>query len=201
MSHAPQPTRPGLLKRLFAAVQEISPSDESAPARVADPAGDSGAAKPRLGHQPVLHEILARQILDAHLRNRHQLLDRAPSDFRSFNAEETRLLVLAMAAAAHADGGLDATERGRIGGRLRTSSLEEEDRNRLERLIEEPQCLEELVRRVDSPRMAARFYAVSLATVDKNAPINRSYLRYLAQRLGLPADLVVRLNRQMGLRL
>ncbi|MBK1838525.1 DUF533 domain-containing protein [Azospirillum sp. YIM B02556] len=200
MSHARQPTKPGLLKRLFATVQQASPS-EPAPALVAGPAGEPGATKSRLGHRPVLHEMLARQILDAHLRNRHQLLDRAPSDFRTFNAEETRLLVLAMAAAAHADGGLDAAERDRIGSRLRTSSLEEEERSRLERMIEEPQCLEELVRRVDTPRMAARFYAVSLATVDKNAPINRSYLRYLAQRLGLPADLVVRLNRQMGLRL
>jgi uncharacterized membrane protein YebE (DUF533 family) len=190
MTQVPQT---GILKRLFSGAPE-------APLPDAAPAADPAPPKPRLGHEPALHAMLARQILDAHLRNRHQLLDRAPSDFRTFNAEETRLLVLAMAAAAHADGGLDATERIRIGSRLRTSSLEEEERNRLERMVEEPQCLEELVRRIDSPRMAARFYAVSLATVDKNAPINRSYLRYLAQRLGLPADLVVRLNRQMGLR-
>lgn len=201
MSHAPLPTGSGLLKRLFAAVQEAAPSTASPPASVVEAEGEPGAAKSRLGHQPVLHGMLARQILDAHLRNRHQLLDRAPSDFRSFSPEETSLLVLAMAAAAHADGGLDATERSRIGSRLRTSNLGEEERNQLERMVEEPQCLEELARRIDSPRMAARFYAVSLATVDKNAPINRSYLRYLAQRLGLPADLVVRLNRQMGLRL
>lgn len=191
MTQVPQT---GILKRLFSGAPEAPLPDAAGIA-------DSTPPKPRLGHEAALHAMLARQILDAHLRNRHQLLDRAPSDFRSFNAEETRLLVLAMAAAAHADGGLDATERSRIGSRLRTSSLEEEERNRLERMVEEPQCLEELVRRIDSPRMAARFYAVSLATVDKNAPINRSYLRYLAQRLGLPADLVVRLNRQMGLRL
>ncbi|PWC90984.1 hypothetical protein TSH100_02565 [Azospirillum sp. TSH100] len=129
------------------------------------------------------------------------MLDRAPSDFRTASAQETHILVLAMATAAQADGELDATELGRIRGRLQTSSLDEESRTRLERMVEEPQCLEGLVRRIDTPRLAACFYAVSLATVDKNAPINRSYLRYLAQRLGLPADLVVRLNRQMGLRL
>ena len=189
-----QDLQTGFLKRLFGGAPK-APLPEVAPA--ADPA----PPKPRLGHEPALHAMLARQILDAHLRNRHQLLDRAPTDFRTAGAEETRLLVLAMAAAAHANGELDATERGRIRSRLHTSSLDEEARTELERMVEEPQCLEELVRRIDSPRLAARFYAVSLATVDKNAPINRSYLRYLAQRLGLPADLVVRLNRQMGLRL
>ncbi len=194
----PSLPKPSLLTRLFGGAQE---APVPAPAPTAAGPAQTGEARPRLGHEPVLHAMLARQILDAHLRNRHQLLDRAPADFRSFDAEETDLLVRAMAAAAHADGELDATERGRIRSRLNTSSLDEEDRDRLQRQVEEPQCLEELIRRVDGPRMAARFYAVSLATVDKHAPINRSYLRYLAQRLGLPADLVVRLNRQMGLRL
>ncbi|WP_377805344.1 DUF533 domain-containing protein [Azospirillum sp. A29] len=188
----------GLLKRLFAGAPE-APAPDAAPDATlgADPAPPTS----RLGHEPALHAMLGRQILDAHLRNRHQLLDRAPTDFRTADADETHLLVLAMSAAAQADGELDAIERGRIRSRLGTSSLDEEARSRLEQLVDEPQCLEELVRRIDTPRLAARFYAVSLATVDKNAPINRSYLRYLAQRLGLPADLVVRLNRQMGLRL
>lgn len=196
----PSLPKPSLLSRLFGGAQEAPVPDPLPTPTSAKPA-ETGGARPRLGHEPVLHTMLARQILDAHLRNRHQLLDRAPTDFRNFDAEETDLLVRAMAAAAHADGELDATERGRIRSRLNTSSLEKEDRDRLQRQVEQPQCLEELIRRVDGPRMAARFYAVSLATVDKHAPINRSYLRYLAQRLGLPADLVVRLNRQMGLRL
>lgn len=188
----------GLLKRLFAGAPE-APTPDAAPN--ATLAADPAPPKSRLGHEPTLHAMLGRQILDAHLRNRHQLLDRAPTDFRTAAADETHLLVLAMSAAAQADGELDAIERGRIRSRLGTSSLDEEARRRLEQLVDQPQCLEELVRRIDTPRLAARFYAVSLATVDKNAPINRSYLRYLAQRLGLPADLVVRLNRQMGLRL
>lgn len=154
----------------------------------------------RMGHRPVLHAVLARQILDAHLRNRHQLLDPAPADLRTATPEEARLLVRAMAAAAHADGDLDAMERGRIKGVLHGSALPEEERRALERIVEEPQCLETLARQVTTPALAARFYAVSLAAVDRNAPVGRSYLRYLAQRLNLPADLVVRLNRRLGLR-
>ncbi|WP_448203279.1 DUF533 domain-containing protein [Azospirillum sp. sgz302134] len=172
-----------------------APSDEPD----ANGLGNNGLGT-RLGHLPALHEVLARHILNAHLRNRHQLMDPAPSDLRTASAEEARLLIRAMAAAAHADGGLDQLERGRIRSVLRTSALDEEDRRELERLVEEPQCLEELVRQVGTPRMAARFYAVSLAVLDKNEPVNRAYLRYLAQRLGLPGDLVVRLNRRLGMR-
>lgn len=196
---------PGLLKRLFGGSPDQTssaiPTAVSTAIPTREPEPEAGPLGSRLGHQPVLHEMLARQILDAHLRNRHQLLDRAPSDLQTVSPAEARLLVRAMAAAAHANGKLDGMELGRIRAKLRSSPLDEEDRRTLENSLEEPQCLEELVRQVDSPRLAARFYAVSLAAVDKNAPINRSYLRYLAQRLGLPADLVVRLNRQMGLRL
>lgn len=196
--------KPSLLKRLFGGSPNSPPAIPTVipPAiPTGEPEADASPLGSRLGHQPVLHEMLARQILDAHLRNRHQLHDRAPADLATASPEEARLLVRAMAAAAHANGKLDGMELGRIRGKLRSSPLDEEDQRALESSLEEPQCLEELVRQVDSPRLAARFYAVSLAVVDRNAPINRSYLRYLAQRLGLPADLVVRLNRQMGLRL
>lgn len=196
--------KPGLLKRLFGGSPDSPPPIPTAiPTAIptGEPEAEASLLGSRLGHRPVLHEMLARQILDAHLRNRHQLLDRAPADLGTASPEEARLLVRAMAAAAHANGKLDGMELGRIRGKLRSSTLDEEDQRALESSLEEPQCLEELVRKVDNPRLAARFYAVSLAAVDKNAPINRSYLRYLAQRLGLPADLVVRLNRQMGLRL
>jgi len=154
----------------------------------------------RFGHQPVLHAVLARQILNAHLRNRHQILDPPPSDLRAVDAAEASLLIRAMAAAAHANGTLDPMELGRIRTALQTSVLGEEERQELERTIGEPQSLEALVRQVTTPRIASRFYAVSLAVLDKDSAVNRAYLRYLAQRLGLPADLVVRLNRRLGMR-
>ncbi|MBP2312849.1 DUF533 domain-containing protein [Azospirillum soli] len=159
----------------------------------------------RLGHQPVLLATLARQILEAHLRQRHWLLDLPTSDLHTVAAEEADLLIRAMAAAAHADGGLDPREHGRIRAALRTSQIGEAERRDLKRIIEEPPCLETLLRRVNTPRMAARFYAVSLAVLDlavsgREAAVNRSYLRYLAHRLDLPGDLVVRLNRRFGMR-
>lgn len=166
--------------------------------------GNNGLGR-RLGHQPVLFATLARQILEAHLRQRHRLLDLPTSDLHAVAAEEADLLIRAMAAAAHADGALDPRERGRIRAALRTSRIGEAERRDLERIIKEPPCLETLVRRADTPRMAARFYAVSLAVLDlavsdRETAVNRSYLRYLAHRLDLPGDLVVRLNRRFGMR-
>jgi hypothetical protein len=36
--------------------------------------------------------------------------------------------------------------------------------------------------------------------LDRYNNVHLAYLRYLAQRLGVPGDLVVRLNRRFGLR-
>lgn len=160
----------------------------------------SSPDRPRLGHMEELHKILASQVLLGHLQNRHQLLDPPPSDLHDLEAADAVLLVRAMIAAAHADGALDGQERGRIAGALNTTVLDEGERRRLDGLLEEPQCLEALLRQVATPKMASRFYAVSLAAVDKDSSVNLAYLRYLALRLGLPADMVVRLNLRMGLR-
>ncbi|WP_207482833.1 DUF533 domain-containing protein [Arenibaculum pallidiluteum] len=154
----------------------------------------------RLGHAEALHRILASKVLQGHLQNRHQLLDPPPSDLRDLSAEDATLLIRAMIAAAHANGDLDEQERRRISGVLSTTVLDADVRSVLERAMTEPVSLELLLRQVGSPWMASRFYAVSLAAVDKESAVNRAYLNYLALRLGLPADLVVRLNRRMGLR-
>lgn len=153
----------------------------------------------RLGHMPVLHAVLARKILDSHLRNRNQLLDPPPSDLRAVPAAEARRLIQAMAAAAHADGGLDAMEKNRIRAALSTSTIAAEERRSLEQSLKDPVCLESLLRGVSTPQEASRFYAVSLAAVEKGNALNRAYLRYLALRLGLPSDLVVRLNRRFNM--
>jgi uncharacterized membrane protein YebE (DUF533 family) len=188
-----------------AAGEELLSAGEPVVERPPGPASQGGAAhrsplpRGRPGHTPVLHAILASKILHGHLQNRNQLLDPPPSDLSSVDSEEAALLVRVMAAAAHADGELDANERARIVAALQTTGLGSGDRERLEQAITEPPPLESLIRSIGSPQSAARVYAVSLAVLDKAAAVNRAYLRYLAQRLALPADLTVRLNRRFGL--
>lgn len=119
-----------------------------------------------------------------------------PSRLEGLSPEVAELLIRAMAAAAHADGGIDALERTRIERALNTSVAEESRGEVLRTELVDPPCLEALVRRVSDQEVAGRFYAVSVRTVRRGLATNRAYLDYLANRLGLPQDLVVRLNRR-----
>lgn len=159
-------------------------------------------AQPRRrgGHEPILHQVLAQKILHGHLENRHQLIDRGLADLRERPAAEAALLIRAMAAAAHADGELDAHELEIIREALASTRLDRDERDRLKEEITEPPSLEALARRVEpSSRAAARFYAVSLRVLERDDRLDLAYLRYLAQRLAVPRDVIVRLNRRFGL--
>lgn len=151
-----------------------------------------------LGHRPALMALLARKVLEAHLHNRNQLMDAGSWDLRMAPREDAPLLIRAMIAAIHADGQVEAQERARVLAAINAAPLSEDDRAGLEAQVDEPECLEVLVRQLASPRQAVRFYAASAMAVGRARPITRAYLTYLAQRLHLPADQVVRINRRMG---
>ena len=140
--------------------------------------------------------MLARKVLQTRLRQRSQAVQGEPADLDDLGAEEASLLIRAMAAAGHADGRLDARERVRIRTALQTTVLGPAERAALAAELEEPPCLERLVRQVRTPEGAVRFYAVSLAAAKQGKAANRSYLKYLAHRLAVPSDVVVRLNRR-----
>jgi uncharacterized membrane protein YebE (DUF533 family) len=161
--------------------------------------GGSPGLGSRLGHQPELHRLLAMKVLQAHLQIRNQLQPAVPSNLRGVAADEAALLVRAMIAAAHADGEVDQIERRRILRALNSADLAADERRRLQDATEQPQCLEALAREVHDPKQAARFYAASLAVLDKAPAVSRAYLAYVARRLGLPADQEVRLNRRLGM--
>jgi uncharacterized membrane protein YebE (DUF533 family) len=56
-----------------------------------------------------------------------------------------------------------------------------------------------LAREVADEDTATRFYAVSVAAIQRGANTNRAYLDYIASRLRVPADVVIRLNRRYDL--
>ena len=154
----------------------------------------------RGGHMPALHQVLAQKILHLHLRNRDQLMHRGLADLHERPPAEAALLIRAMAAAAHADGAVDPQEREIVRGALASTDIGDDERQRLEQEILAPPCLEALARQVEpSSQTAARFYAVSLRVLDRDDKTHLAYLRYLAQRLAVPRDVVVRLNRRFGL--
>jgi uncharacterized membrane protein YebE (DUF533 family) len=151
------------------------------------------------GHEPDVLRTIAAKVLGFHLANRNQLFEVPPADLSDQPGDQAAWLVRAMMAAAHADGALDVGERNRILAALASAKLSDQLRVVLRSEMDEPQCLETLVRRVADRAQAARFYAVSLIAIDKQGPVSRLFLAYLAERLALPADLVVRLNRRLGM--
>jgi uncharacterized membrane protein YebE (DUF533 family) len=154
----------------------------------------------RGGHEPVLHQILAQKILRGHLQNRHQLIDRGLADLDGRPPAEAALLIRAMAAAAHADGALDPQEHEILRAALASTGLGPQERRSLEQEILDPPCLEALARQVEqSSRAAARFYAVSLRLLERDNKTDVAYLNYLATRLAIPRDVIVRLNRRFGM--
>lgn len=165
-------------------------------------ADDPDEERPRRrgGHESVLHLILAQKILLGHLQNRHQLIDRGLADLDGRPPDEAVLLIRAMAAAAHADGALDPQEHEILLQALTSTSLAPDKQRALEQEILQPPCLEALARQVEpSSRAAARFYAVSLRLLERDDKTDIAYLNYLAARLAIPRDVIVRLNRRFGM--
>lgn len=144
-----------------------------------------------------IEAALAVKLLDAHLRNRVQLMVSQPTDLSGLSAAEAALLVRAMAAAGHADGGLEQDERQRLFALARTGITDDAMRHRLLAEIETPPSVEQLVRLVETPALAERFYAVSASVIRRDRPANRAYLAYLAARLDLASDVVLRLDREI----
>jgi uncharacterized membrane protein YebE (DUF533 family) len=162
-------------------------------------APDSSGSGERMGHAPSLIRAIAQKILGAHLKNREKLLEDAISDLQIIDPTEAKVMVLAMIAAAHADGAFDDGKRARIRAAMHRSSMPVEERARIEEGMSEPPSLESLLLTIDQPKRALRFYAASLNAIDKTRPVSRLYLAYLAQRLGLASDQVVSLNRALGM--
>ena len=102
--------------------------------------GDESEKRPRRrgGHEPVLHQILAQKILQGHLQNRHQLIDRGLADLDGRPPEEAALLIRAMAAAAHADGALDPQEHEILLAALASTGLGPDEQRSLEQEIAGP---------------------------------------------------------------
>ena len=160
----------------------------------AEPSAPAGPARAPAASS--LRQVLARQLLETHLRERHQAMEADPSRLEGLDPEAGVLMIKAMGAAAHADGAIDALEQMRIDRALRQLTANETERARMAATLEEPPCLESLVRQVPDQETAIRFYAVSVRAVRRGAATNRAYLAYLANRLALPSDVVVRINRR-----
>lgn len=112
--------------------------------------------------------------------------------------EEAVVIIRAMVAAANADGRIDAEEEQRILGQLEQSGASEEERNFLARELRNPTGMDEIAKAVRTPELAQQVYGASLVAVTADTPAEQSYLRYLADRIGLDAQMTASIHQQLG---
>ena len=99
-------------------------------------------------------------------------------------------LIVAMIAAAKADGHIDAEERGRIYHRLEEGGLQAEEIAFLQRELTEPVDMDRIVAGAVNKEAAVEIYAASVMAIRKDTPQEQAYLDGLAGRLKLEPGLV-----------
>ncbi|HWJ73435.1 MAG TPA: tellurite resistance TerB family protein [Kaistia sp.] len=98
-------------------------------------------------------------------------------------------IIIAMIAAAKADGHVDDEERQKILGKLSENGLTAEEQTFLDRELAAPLDFNRVVGLATSQEQAIQLYAASLLAINADQPAERGYLDMLAARLGIEPGL------------
>ncbi|MBZ9939089.1 tellurite resistance TerB family protein [Mesorhizobium sp. BR1-1-16] len=98
-------------------------------------------------------------------------------------------IIIAMIAAAKADGHVDDEERQKILGKLSENGLTAEEQAFLDRELAAPLDFNRVVGLATSQEHAIQLYAASLLAINADQPAERGYLDMLAARLGIEPGL------------
>lgn len=98
-------------------------------------------------------------------------------------------MIQVMAAAAHADGVMDAEEERAVLDRLRGADLSQEEKMFLLNELHQPKSIEALVAGVSDPAMAQTMYMLAAAAISVDTEAERAWLDELAGRLGLSKEM------------
>jgi uncharacterized membrane protein YebE (DUF533 family) len=108
-------------------------------------------------------------------------------------------LILAMIAAANADGHIGPEEQRLIFNQVGQLSLDAEDKAFVFDTLSEPPGLQDVASLASGPEQAAEIYLASRLAIDPDHPAEVAYLEALASRLRLPSELVAHLESQAAL--
>lgn len=143
-------------------------------------------------------EVLTAKILFSHARNRQQLLGPPPTALGHLDDRRTELLIQAAILAARASGPFDDDAERRLRGVLSSVGLQSTDPGFLARALAEPVGLDAILHQVRDAHVVSLVYAASLLGADRHDEAGQAWLRYLALRMKIPADTLVRLHSQFG---
>ncbi len=113
--------------------------------------------------------------------------------------QDAVLLIRAMIAAANADGTIDEKEKSQIMNKLKGADLSEEEHAFITHELLFPGDLDSVVSQVKSSAIAKQVYAVSLMAIEVDTDQERDYLQNLAQGLKLDTDIILQINKELGL--
>ena len=105
-------------------------------------------------------------------------------------------LVLAMIAAANADGHIGPDEQAAIFERVGQLPLDAEDKGFVFDALAKPPSLQDIAALAQGPEQAAELWLASRIAIDPDHPMEQAYLEALASRLALPGELVAHLEGQ-----
>lgn len=105
-------------------------------------------------------------------------------------------LVLAMIAAANADGHIGPEEQKAIFDRVGQLPLDAEAKGFVFDALSKPPGLQDIAKLAQGPEQATELWLASRIAIDPDHPMEQAYLEALASRLALPADLVAHLESQ-----
>ena len=106
-------------------------------------------------------------------------------------------LVMAMIAAANADGHIDPEEQRLIFDRVGELPLDAEDKGFVFDTLGNPPSLQDIAGLAQGPEQASELYLASRLAIDPDHPAEQAYLEALAGRLSLPRELVDHLESQI----
>jgi uncharacterized membrane protein YebE (DUF533 family) len=104
------------------------------------------------------------------------------------------LLIRAMIAAANADGEITPDERQRITSKLDQAGAGADERAVLERELQNPRSVDQILRDVHDQETAEQVYLASRIAMEPDTAAEKAYLEFLASRLEIPADRLTELN-------
>lgn len=103
-------------------------------------------------------------------------------------------ILLAMVAAAGADGRIDPAEMDALLAAMDDARLTSHENAKLTATLNAPPSAEDVAELADDPEQASELYAASLAAIDLDTPAEDLYLRRLARALQLDHSLVQQLH-------
>lgn len=106
-------------------------------------------------------------------------------------------ILQAMIMAARADGHVDAAERALLTSKIESLGPDDELHAWIQQQFDAPLDADALARSADSPQAQREIYAVSVAIIDEQNPMERAWLNQLATALQLEPALASELERQV----